>query len=77
LKDFAALAASAVVGVPVPRLTAAGDGDRTAGPGLPARLVLVDADGRQVDLHPVVFDRHGNGWQDLGADAWAPTRPRS
>jgi lincosamide nucleotidyltransferase A/C/D/E len=44
--------------------------DATAMPGLPGRLVLVDADGRQVDLHPVIFDRHGNGWQDLGADAW-------
>ena len=44
--------------------------DATAVPGLPARLVLVDAAGRQVDLHPVIFDRHGNGWQDLGADAW-------
>jgi lincosamide nucleotidyltransferase A/C/D/E len=44
--------------------------DATAVPGLPARLVLVDADGRQVDLHPVIFDRHGYGWQDLGADAW-------
>ena len=39
-------------------------------PGLPARLVLVDGGGRQVDLHPVVFDRHGNGWQELGAGAW-------
>jgi lincosamide nucleotidyltransferase A/C/D/E len=44
--------------------------DPTAVPGLPARLVLVDADGREVDLHPVIFDRHGCGWQDLGADAW-------
>ena len=44
--------------------------DPTAVPGLPARLVLVDGDGHQVDLHPVIFDRHGNGWQDLGADAW-------
>ena len=42
----------------------------TAVPGLPARLVLADDAGRQVDLHPVIFDRHGNGWQDLGADAW-------
>ena len=39
-------------------------------PGLPARLVLVDADGRHVDLHPMIFDRHSYGWQDLGADAW-------
>jgi hypothetical protein len=30
----------------------------------------VGADGRQVDLHPVLFDRHGHGWQDLGTDAW-------
>jgi lincosamide nucleotidyltransferase A/C/D/E len=44
--------------------------DPTAVPGMPARLVLVDGDGRQVDLHPVIFDRHGNGWQGLGADAW-------
>jgi lincosamide nucleotidyltransferase A/C/D/E len=44
--------------------------DPTAVPGLPARLVLVDAQGRRVDLHPVVFDRHGNGWQELGAGAW-------
>jgi lincosamide nucleotidyltransferase A/C/D/E len=44
--------------------------DGTAAPGLPARLVLVDAAGRQVDLHPVVFDAHGNGWQDLGGGAW-------
>ena len=135
MEDFAALAASAVVGVPVPRLTAAVmeidaanasrilgqleaaglvvwlDGgwgvdallgrqtrphqdldlviarddlvaarqtlaaagfshDATAVPGLPARQVLVDADGRQVDLHPVIFDRYGYGWQDLDADAW-------
>jgi lincosamide nucleotidyltransferase A/C/D/E len=44
--------------------------DATAEPGLPARLVLVDAGGRQVDLHPVVFDADGNGWQDLGGGAW-------
>lgn len=44
--------------------------DLTAVPGLPARLVLVDAADRQVDLHRVVFDGHGNGWQDLGEDAW-------
>jgi lincosamide nucleotidyltransferase A/C/D/E len=44
--------------------------DGTAAPGLPARLVLVDASDRQVDLHPVIFDAHGNGWQDLGGDAW-------
>jgi lincosamide nucleotidyltransferase A/C/D/E len=44
--------------------------DGTAAPGLPARLVLVDAGGRQVDLHPVVFDERGNGWQELAGGAW-------
>ena len=44
--------------------------DLTAVPGLPARLVLADADGRPLDLHPVVFDRHGNGWQELDAGGW-------
>lgn len=39
-------------------------------PGLPARLVLRDPDGREVDLHPAVFDARGNGWQPLGAGAW-------
>jgi lincosamide nucleotidyltransferase A/C/D/E len=41
-----------------------------ASPGLPARLVLRDAAGRQVDLHPVVLDEHGNGYQDLGDGTW-------
>jgi lincosamide nucleotidyltransferase A/C/D/E len=44
--------------------------DVTARPGLPARLVLVDSGGHLVDLHPVVFDRQGNGWQELGEGAW-------
>lgn len=35
-------------------------------PGLPARLVMRDPDGRQVDFHPVEFDGEGNGLQDLG-----------
>jgi lincosamide nucleotidyltransferase A/C/D/E len=41
-------------------------------PGLPARLVLTDPRGRQVDLHPLAFDRDGNGWQQLSATgrAW-------
>jgi lincosamide nucleotidyltransferase A/C/D/E len=39
-------------------------------PGLPARIVLRTDRGRQVDLHPVVIDESGNGWQPLGADAW-------
>jgi lincosamide nucleotidyltransferase A/C/D/E len=44
--------------------------DLDAEPGLPARLVLADADGRSADLHPVVFDRAGNGWQELDGDGW-------
>lgn len=44
--------------------------DETAEPGLPARLALLAPDGRRVDLHPVVFDERGNGWQPLGGDAW-------
>ena len=31
----------------------------------PARLVLRDASGRQVDFHPVAFDERGDGWQEL------------
>jgi lincosamide nucleotidyltransferase A/C/D/E len=45
--------------------------DPTAAPGLPARMVLATADGGQVDLHPLVFDGHGNGWQELDGGAWA------
>jgi lincosamide nucleotidyltransferase A/C/D/E len=44
--------------------------DGAAEPGLPARFVLRDDGGRQVDLHPVVFDGDGNGWQALGDGAW-------
>jgi lincosamide nucleotidyltransferase A/C/D/E len=44
--------------------------DPTAVPGLPARAPLVDDDGRQVDLHLLVFDDRGNGWQEIGVDAW-------
>lgn len=40
-------------------------------PGLPARIVLRTDRGHQVDLHPVLVDELGNGWQPLGADAWA------
>jgi lincosamide nucleotidyltransferase A/C/D/E len=43
--------------------------DPSVVPGLPARVVLRDPAGRQVDLHPVVFDVHGNGRQDLGGGA--------
>jgi lincosamide nucleotidyltransferase A/C/D/E len=31
-------------------------------PGLPARVVLWAADGREVDFHPLLFDVSGNGW---------------
>ncbi|MBI3973095.1 MAG: nucleotidyltransferase family protein [Chloroflexi bacterium] len=41
-----------------------------ARPGLPARLVLRDARGRQLDFHPVVFDAAGDGWQELGDGTW-------
>jgi lincosamide nucleotidyltransferase A/C/D/E len=44
--------------------------DATAEPGLPARVVLVHSDRRQIDLHPVVLDARGNGWQPLGHGAW-------
>jgi lincosamide nucleotidyltransferase A/C/D/E len=44
--------------------------DPDAWPGLPARFVLVDDGGRQVDLHPLVLDAHGNGWQRLADRAW-------
>ena len=44
--------------------------DKSADPGLPARLVLRNEAGRLVDFHPLVFDEHGNGWQALGEDAW-------
>lgn len=43
---------------------------REALPGLPARLVLRDAEGRQVDIHPLVFDEMGAGHQDLGGGTW-------
>jgi lincosamide nucleotidyltransferase A/C/D/E len=40
-------------------------------PDLPQFYVLVDPRGRRVDLHLVVFDEHGNGWQQLwDQDAW-------
>jgi lincosamide nucleotidyltransferase A/C/D/E len=44
--------------------------DPTAVPGLPARVLLADPGGRQVDLHLVRFDDQGNGWQEVGEDAW-------
>jgi lincosamide nucleotidyltransferase A/C/D/E len=46
--------------------------DTTADPGLPARLVMQDQRGRQVDLHPLVFTGKGGGWQQLSetGKAW-------
>lgn len=35
--------------------------DASRDPGLPARLVMIDQQGREVDFHPLVFDRDGNG----------------
>lgn len=46
--------------------------DPTSEPGLPARFVLRDERGRQVDLHPLQFDPRGDGWQQLSetGKAW-------
>lgn len=44
--------------------------DPSAEPGLPARLVLRDREGHEVDFHVVVMDERGNGWQPLGEGAW-------
>ena len=44
--------------------------DPTIEPGLPARVVLLDSNRREIDLHPVVLDAHGNGWQPLGDGRW-------
>jgi lincosamide nucleotidyltransferase A/C/D/E len=38
---------------------------RAADDWWPARLVLRDPSGRQVDLHPLTFDARGDGWQEL------------
>jgi lincosamide nucleotidyltransferase A/C/D/E len=45
--------------------------DRTVEPGLPARLVLRDSRSRQVDVHPLVFDTDGDGWQQLSESGHA------
>lgn len=39
--------------------------DPSAAPGLPARLLMADEEGHLVDLHPLVFDEEGSGWQQL------------
>lgn len=46
--------------------------DISTEPGLPARLVMRDPRGREVDLHPLSFDHSGDGWQQLSESgrAW-------
>ncbi len=44
--------------------------DQDAAPGLPARLVLRDERSRQVDLHLIVRDTAGHGWQQLDDGTW-------
>ena len=44
--------------------------DVRASPGFPARLVVVDRRGREVDFHPLLFDERGNGWQELPGGGW-------
>ena len=44
--------------------------DPSARPGVPARVVLRDRGEREVDLHPVVMDPGGDGWQELDGGAW-------
>jgi lincosamide nucleotidyltransferase A/C/D/E len=41
-------------------------------PRLPARFVMRDGGGRDVDFHPLLFDAAGNGWQQLSPSgrAW-------
>jgi lincosamide nucleotidyltransferase A/C/D/E len=42
------------------------------GGGAPKSFELVDVEGRQVDVHPVVFDEHGDGIYRLETDEdWA------
>jgi lincosamide nucleotidyltransferase A/C/D/E len=36
----------------------------------PASYVLSDRADRRVDLHPLVLDARGNGWQPAGEDRW-------
>lgn len=54
-------------------LVAAGfNHEPAAEPGLPARYVMRDRGGREVDFHPLLFDVAGNGWQQLSPSgrAW-------
>jgi lincosamide nucleotidyltransferase A/C/D/E len=45
-------------------------GYRVAQDEMPTRLELRDAQNRRVDLHPLVFDDDGNGWQQLQDGSW-------
>ena len=51
--------------------------DRTVEPGLPARLVLRDSRSRQIDVHPLVFDRTATAGNSSPSQATpgAVTRP--
>ncbi|MBW3594803.1 MAG: nucleotidyltransferase family protein [Actinobacteria bacterium] len=45
--------------------------DHDRKPGLPAKLVMVATDLGEVDVHPIIRDAVGNGWQQLStAGAW-------
>jgi lincosamide nucleotidyltransferase A/C/D/E len=46
--------------------------DSTVEPGLPSRLVVRNGRSREIDLHPLVFDKRGDGWQQLSKSgrAW-------
>jgi lincosamide nucleotidyltransferase A/C/D/E len=44
--------------------------DLSAKPGLPARIVLRDNMGHEINVHPIVIGANGDGWQPLGIDAW-------
>jgi len=37
---------------------------------MPTRLELRTAQDRRIDLHPLAFDEHGNGWQQLQDGNW-------
>ena len=47
-----------------------------AEPGFPTRLVMLAADGRGVDFHPVLFDENGNGCRSSPEGHGASTRSR-
>ncbi|MCA1657221.1 MAG: nucleotidyltransferase family protein [Actinobacteria bacterium] len=44
--------------------------DPSVVPGLPARREVTAPNGRSVDLHLVVMDQAGAGWQELGDGGW-------